>query len=462
LAHYKTDDVFEATRPLYRIPLNDNIVLFSPKTFSVINANQNIQYLLDTCSLPATFNQMMYLFNKLQPCRKEELSSILERLYNSGFIKLNGVHHPSALLKSASPDSSTVTNAPGSASVHLTDRCNLKCLYCYNEETRRKIRKELNQTEWDCILQDLVSSGVKSITVTGGEPVLRKDLFPLFQKIRENGIVTGIITNGTLISQDIAAIIADSFNSVTISLDSHIEKFNDANRGKGSYSRAMKAISILENEHIPYSINAVLTKYTISHFVEMRKFFRRYKYIKGGVTPILYESMGPNDTLVSSYSQIDRYYHLLYQDILHDDSLASVASNIKQGLILLRNGCGTGRSECAIGPDGSLYPCRALYYDKFNAGNLLDISFMELWRDSSVLKTVRHADTNRKSICKDSECDLFHYCLGGCFGHTYASTGKLVPWASSYDCYQIKQHTRQKLIASILAAEKGESVLEKM
>jgi radical SAM protein with 4Fe4S-binding SPASM domain len=313
--------------------------------------------------------------------------------------------------------------------------------------------------QWKHVIDKLHSFGVKNMTATGGEPLLREDLLHLFMNIRKNKTRTNIITNGTLISDANIESIRDAFDEVTVSLDSHIHSVNDLNRGVGTYSSTIKAIHLLEKMSIPYSINAVLTTHNIDHFVKMKEYFQEYKHLTG-IAPITYQSGKIKDPLCASYSQIDEHYGALFQHLLSNENCASIASNPKQGLLLLRNGCGVGKCECAIGPDGTLYPCRALYFQEFNAGNVYENDIHELWANSSVLNRVRSADQNRNSICRESQCDLFPYCLGGCFGNSYSATGELKPWASEYDCYIYKQHTRQKLITMITAAERGTSVLQ--
>ncbi|PIE52963.1 hypothetical protein CSA37_03345 [Candidatus Fermentibacteria bacterium] len=133
---------------------------------------------------------------------------------------------------------------------------------------------------------------------------------------------------------------------------------------------------------------------------------------------------------------------------------------IKHPPLLARPGCGVGLNECAIGPDGSLYPCRSMYFEELNCGNVLESGFQEIWLNSSVLNSVRYADQNRKKECRDKHCELFSYCIGGCFGYVYGATRELKPWSNATDCYIYKQHTKQKLKAMINAAEAGEGIFD--
>lgn len=455
------NDIIQLSRNIYYIPYDDTTtIVFAPEAGAVVHADPNTKRLIELCSMPMTYCVLKSSFNVSE--NDIELSSMLKKLLFSGILLHNGSTMLNRENNQTKHDDSTYTDIPlpKSATLHVTNRCNLNCSYCYNRATREtSLSEEISINQWRKILKDLFQCGVTNITVSGGEPLLRTDLIPLFHDYRLRGMNIQIITNATLLNISNIKDINNAFNTIIISCDSHIPEINDMTRGINTSQRIYAAIELLDKHDISFNINTVLTRYNIDYYIDTRAYFLGIESCKS-VKPIVYERTTINDEMCPSYSQLDRYYFELYNDIDSKEGLSSISSDLRQGLILPRSGCGTGRVECSVGPDGSLYPCRALYFDEFNAGNLLENQLECLWANSSILNSVRHADAHREAVCRDSNCDLFSYCLGGCFGHTFAAIKQLKPWATAFDCNRIKLQTRHMLAATTKVALRGESLLE--
>src|SRR4030043_343180 len=137
--------------------------------------------------------------------------------------------------------------------LHLTERCNLKCRHCYQSG---KV-SEMNYKEI-CRAIDNIKEAVQrwvteyememspSFHFTGGEPLLRKELFLILDYVRGNGFSIALMSNGTLIDSDMAQRIKEAgVSDVQISLDG-VEDTHDSFRGKGSFQRTLEGIRNLD------------------------------------------------------------------------------------------------------------------------------------------------------------------------------------------------------------------------
>jgi MoaA/NifB/PqqE/SkfB family radical SAM enzyme len=141
----------------------------------------------------------------------------------------------------------------------VTNRCNLACYYCYGEYANRKNWKEFTTLELLTLIDDLARQGTRLLQLQGGEPLLRDDIGTLIDRVRYNGIICDMITNGILVKEKFEAV--KKLDSICISLDGQ-RQINDRNRGKGTFSKIMEAIELCSSNGIPTRINAVLTNQT--------------------------------------------------------------------------------------------------------------------------------------------------------------------------------------------------------
>lgn len=162
---------------------------------------------------------------------------------------------------------------PNSATINITDRCNLKCVMC--RQWRRDSAEELSTERWKGIIRDLKKNGINNIHFTGGEPLLRKDLADLVSYTTQNGFVTGITTNGLLLNKkNLAKLISANLNSIGISIDA-LEGDYDKLRGvPGTFSKVKDALFLLseaksKNEISAY-INFTLMKDTVKKFKDVK------------------------------------------------------------------------------------------------------------------------------------------------------------------------------------------------
>jgi len=446
------DRVIEVVRH-YRMPLKDRYVFYLPDTLKIVDGNRDIAYLMDSCSIPIAFKTLVRRLKLAFPDYSIEVieSQIIDML-KSGLLLEHSVKtiekvKPNPIVENASITFNDVT-------IHVTDSCNLECLYCYNKEEREKQkRRELSVEKWKLILDDIIAyNKPEVITISGGEPLTYPDVQELVDYISLCNIKTGIITNGTM-SDTKSIETLSRFDSVVVSLDSHIEKINNQSRGAGSYKKVLDTLDILEANGIPFGVNTVLTSFNIETFGETITYLTsRYKNLQN-VFPIFQEATHWAPQIVPSRAQMDRYYETDFRTMIRDKENEQKLIATWGESLLCRTSCGIAANEFAVTTDGGIIPCRAMYFEEMNGGKLNGTNFRETWENSEILNRVRKANNQRGSACREVNCDFQSICLGGCLAHAYSATGKLKPFADELDCYRFKQLCMLKMHIKIKTAK---------
>jgi MoaA/NifB/PqqE/SkfB family radical SAM enzyme len=140
---------------------------------------------------------------------------------------------------------------------HITDRCNLRCPHCYQEVYNSKSELSLSDLRK---IADQITNALKKwkkkgrIALTGGEPFLKSEIFPLMEYLEQDENVwrIGVLTNGVLIDDDIVNRLKEftKLYYIQISLDGTTQETNDFIRGKGSFKKAINSFRLLHDNEI--------------------------------------------------------------------------------------------------------------------------------------------------------------------------------------------------------------------
>ena len=176
----------------------------------------------------------------------------------------------------------------------VTSKCNLKCIYC--DYWKIKTNHELTLNRWKDIVINLKKwIGSYHLTISGGEPLLFKDLFGLIKFASEKEILVTLITNGALVDQDIAKKIVESrVYNLIFSLDGS-KKTNDYIRGKGSYDKTIESINILKklDTDMGLSLATVISNRNLNEIVPLVKYAK-----DAGLDYIYFQPLTPNPKAV--------------------------------------------------------------------------------------------------------------------------------------------------------------------
>lgn len=307
---------------------------------------------------------------------------------------------------------------------HLSENCNLKCLHCY-QENHKPIQLSYEQLEkiykqYKNLLKKLKMKG--HINITGGEPLCNPHLFKILDLIKkdEELISFSILTNGTLITKNIAKKIK-SYNPsyVQVSLEGG-QKTNDYIRGKGTYKKIAKGIKNLKKYNIFTSISFTATTLNYKEFPKVVSYAKKYKV--DNVWSDRYIPLGDSEdkNLSLNVSQTQEYLSIMAKERLklkrkqYNKTTISMYRALQfQKTNDFAYGCTAGDTLLTVMENGDLVPCRRM---PIVVGNLLKDDMYKLYKTNSILKELR-----KNTIPDDcNDCEHAQMCHGGLKCLTYA------------------------------------------
>ncbi|MHB0979906.1 MAG: mycofactocin radical SAM maturase [Thermoleophilia bacterium] len=319
--------------------------------------------------------------------------------------------------------SSARLRAPVNVTWEITDRCNLGCRHCLSADLRRGGGAQLERRSCEALIDELAAIQVFQINFGGGEPFLRPDFMDILRYAQSKGIVTCVSTNGTLLTQTLVdELVAMDLLFLQVSLDGAFRQTNDAIRGEGTFERITEGIALLTRRSFPdLSLNMVVTSV---NFHEIGDFHRLAAGFGARTRLSRFRPSGDGSRMWEQYrlsrEQLAWLSEFLgdHPEILTGDSFFSLtnADRRNQGL----RTCGAARMTCAVGPDGSVFPCAFLCGPAFLAGNVLDEPLASIFEHAPIMEVLRGLEVEP---CQT--CDRFSLCNGGCPAVAYFVTASL-------------------------------------
>ena len=324
----------------------------------------------------------------------------------------------------------------------ITRRCNLKCVHCRSSSELEAIgHPDFSFEEAKRVLDDISSYASPVVVLSGGEPLLRTDVFDIAKYGGEKGLRMCLATNGTLITEDMCAKIKDAdIKMVSLSLDgSTAEIHDDFRNSPGAFDATVNAAKLFKKNGIQFLINSSFTKRNQKDIVNI------YKFVKSLGTTAWYMFMivptGRGEDIMEELISVEDYEEFLewhYEmeknedDILVRPTCAPsyyrvVLEKAKdQGDKFKRRtlkfstggskGCLAGQLISLLDVDGNLLPCS---YFPLSAGNIRKQSFKEVWETAPLFKDMRDFKAYKG---KCGACEYVNVC-GGCRARAYAMTG---------------------------------------
>ncbi|MCP5005455.1 MAG: radical SAM protein [Planctomycetes bacterium] len=343
---------------------------------------------------------------------------------------------------------------PHVISWNLTKSCNLACSHCYlptNNPTNQSAitkpptspklslnscdtqdsQKELDTETAIRVIDDISEINPNLILIlTGGEPLLRDDIFKLSLHASRKGMMVLLGTNACLINDEVAGRLKDNgFAGIGISLDSLDPDRHDAIRGvKGSWQQAIDGIDACKREGLEVQIQTTVFKSNYEEIPEIvafankkgAKVFNLFFLVCTGrgqdltdITPEQYEK-----ALQQIYKLHTQYEGKMLISAKCAPHYRRIAYEMNPESALLKyysGGCPAGTHYVRITPEGEVTPCP---YMDTSCGNLKEKNFGEIWNTSKILEELREA--NLKGRCGD--CEFVSICKG-CRARALATTG---------------------------------------
>jgi radical SAM protein with 4Fe4S-binding SPASM domain len=306
---------------------------------------------------------------------------------------------------------------------HLTERCNLRCRHCYQSGAV----SEMSYQEI-CGAIDNVRSAFKSWVTeydmqmspsfhfTGGEPLLRKDLFEILGYVRDRGFSVSLMSNGTLIDSDMARRIREAgVSDVQISLDG-LEVTHENLRGKGSFSRTLAGIRNLVAQGVEANINLTVSRINMGETSELVHLAEELvvgaiafsRLVPTGRGKKLSSEALSREEVAHFYDELQKFKDKSKVVVTSRDPLAAISGmegDVPQTEMPV-GGCAAGIFGVTITADGTIMPCRRM---DLPIGNIKEVSFRELWVESPVLWSLRKREVYQNGC---GSCRYWSVCRG--------------------------------------------------
>ena len=319
----------------------------------------------------------------------------------------------------------------------VTSACNLECIHCHTGGGK-PAKDELTTDEAKKLIDELIKINEFRILVySGGEPLLRPDIFELLHYSRKAGFINIIATNGTLVDEKVASRLREAgVVGAAVSLDSSERSVHNHIRGNSSaFQLAMRGIDFLKKAGIFLQINVTVMEYNfenIGNLVELTDKLGAGIMLIYQLIPIgrgyLIEDKAPkvneNKKLLEFLAEKQRNVSVVIEPV--DDPqywpyLMEKGNKIKGVWMKLArkvfHGCTAGRGLVYIKSNGDIWPCPFI---EISAGNIRDKDFGSIWRNSEVLINLRDRENTLKGKC--GKCNYIEIC-GGCRGRAMAYSG---------------------------------------
>ncbi|HXI28171.1 MAG TPA: radical SAM protein [Vicinamibacterales bacterium] len=356
-----------------------------------------------------------------------------------------------------------------------TKACNLSCRHCRAVPQRSLGPMELTTRRALDLIDDIARVAKPVMVLSGGEPLFRPDLFDIGEYGVESGFRMALATNGTLVTERVAARIADAgFSRVAISLDGALADTHDRFRGlPGSHALALRGLRNLRDEGVSIQINSTIARHNVAelpHLLDLAlsigaDALHLFMLVPVGCgLEIAPTEMLPADEYERVLHWFDaqskdcpidlkatcapHYYRIRAQRIEEERSRGDMTSTFiapgtkakaapsftthsgashpphgahghGQALSAMTRGCLAGTSVCFISNEGAVYPCG---YLPVSAGDTRLQSFRDIWNDSSVFRDLRDP------AALDGKCGVCRYqsLCGGCRARAYAASGSFL------------------------------------
>ena len=309
-----------------------------------------------------------------------------------------------------------------SMALELTARCNQRCTYCYNAWRGRgdeaRGQTDLSTSEWTCLIDRVLAEAeLGTVTLTGGEPFLRGDLFALIDHLNGRGLPVSIISNGGVLGDTAVAQLADrEVHYVQLTFAGPDAAAHDGLCGSGAFARTVAAVERLVSRGVGASGSFLCTSGSFARAGETLELMRRL-----GVSHIAFNRFNPSgyglralSSLLPTRSQtlislrLAEEFAAKWEQTIHSTMPIPACMIDERDFPHVRFGqcaVGTDQAEYAVGPRGELRLCTV---QRRAVGSLRRAGLQELLA-SDPAKSFR---SMIPAFCV--ECPRHDTCLGGC------------------------------------------------
>ena len=293
---------------------------------------------------------------------------------------------------------------PISAHLDVTWRCNERCVHCYLDHDGTG---ELSTSEIKDVIRQLSEVGTFFLTISGGEPFLRRDCFEILEYARSLLFQVKIKTNAVMIGPEEAVRLKKlGIEKVQISLYSHIPEVHDAiTKLPGSLKRTLNAIHLLKEQGIAVSISNVLMQTNSTHARAVKQLARDLG-VEFNIDPTITPMINGDRSITQLNISLDELYSVMRDEEFVGDvgefcaPISTVDDDILDG-----HNCSAGHSLVYISPFGDIFPCVQF---PMPCGNVRTQQLRDIWFKSPALTELREVRIRDLHTC--SSCSHTAYC----------------------------------------------------
>nr|WP_319538598.1 SynChlorMet cassette radical SAM/SPASM protein ScmE [uncultured Methanospirillum sp.] len=339
------------------------------------------------------------------------------------------------------PENRRLMKTPKSLDIDITSRCNLHCKYCFHRTSPADTGSELSTAEWLSFFDELGRCAVMEVTIGGGEPFIRTDLRELIGGIIKNRMRFSILSNGSLITPDLAENIASTgrCNSVQVSIDGSRPEIHDRLRGAGSFEGAIRGIKNLQSSGVSVTSRITVNPYNIDDLDNIARLLldeMGMNFISTNSVCHLGLARSHEDEVnLNAEEQCRAMEKLMTLARMYENRIISTAGPLSQVRsyqqmeIARRNGralpgrgyltgCGCMWSKMTVRPDGMMVPCGMLSH--IELGRINKVPLREVWQSHPEFTKLR--DRYKIPLSTFDECRSCEYimtCTGNCPASSY-------------------------------------------
>lgn len=324
----------------------------------------------------------------------------------------------------------------------VTRSCNLACVHCRASAVRGPYEGELSTAEALALVDQIADFADPILILTGGDPLMRADIFDIAAHAKQRGLRVVMSPNGTLITPEVAARMHEiGIGRISVSIDFPTAAEHDEFRGvPGAFDGAVRGIQNALAAGVEVQINSTITKLNVHYLPALLDLatklgavsFHPFMLVPTGRGKELEEQELPPEEyekalnwmydaqqtseLFFKPTDVPHYWRVMRQRAKAEGKKIAVHPHSHGGMNTLSRGCLAGVGFCFISHTGQVQPCG--YFDKV-AGDIREQAFAEIWQHSPLF--VRLRDLSQLTG-KCGACEYKKVC-GGCRARAYERTG---------------------------------------
>lgn len=339
-----------------------------------------------------------------------------------------------------------VMKSPKSVDLNITTRCNLRCSYCSHFSSKSDTDNDLATKEWLTFFKELNDNAVLDVCLSGGEPFIREDLKELIDGIIKNRMRFSMLSNGTLINDDILEYIKSTnrCDSIQVSIDGAGPDTHDISRGKGAFEKAMHGLKLLLKHKLPATVRVTIHKFNYKGLDEITRLLLEEvglpSFSTNSASNFGLCRKNKDTTQLNAEEYSETMAKLIELNVKYNGRIGAQAGPLASGKHWMKieeaiskgekglPGCGYLRScggvfsKMAIRADGIMLPCSQIPHVEL--GRINKDKLHDVWLNHPELKRLRDRrdiPLEQFEFCRG--CKYIPYCRGGCPAISYTLTG---------------------------------------